>query len=644
MRQTQWNRRQALFAVGTSLACFSTTASARVASAGVANRGPRPNILWFVSEDNNPLMGCYGDPLARTPNLDAFAKRSVLYENAFSTSPVCSTSRFTILTGLYPESCSPAQHMRSTVAQLPKEIIPYPTLMREAGYYCTNNFKTDYNCSVDPQEIWDESSAKAHWRNRPQGAPFMAVFNYFTTHESQIFFETKGSITPSDVRVPGYLPDTPEVRGDIASYYNRMEILDRQFGERLAQLEADGLAEDTIIFYYSDNGGVFPRSKRYAYDEGLRTALMIHVPPKWQHLVDAPPGSRVKAPVTYADLAPTLLSIVGRPALPYMQGRALLGPYARPPLEFAFGGRNRMDENYDFVRSVTDGRWRYIRNYTPERPWGMHGSFEWLAKGYQSWEREKIAGRLDSDRLRFFQSKPYEELYDLSTDRDQLKDLSKDPAAQGQLIRFRAALDRHMLAICDNGFIPEGAPEEGYWNSRDRTRYPLERLMTIGAAAAQRDRKNLGLFERSLTDANPIVRYWAVMGLLMLGEAAGAQKPQLLALLRNDPSVQVRIVAAQAVAPFAAKEAVAFLGGVATSEQSFEIPLQAVAALTALGGLARPALPALKLTAKSSNEYVGEASRYAVARLEGTYTPATVTFDLDAISKPFRGEIPPPTP
>src|SRR6218665_223502 len=307
--------------------------------------GPRPNILWIVSEDNNPFIGAYGDKLARTPAIDGLARAGILYRNVYSTAPVCAPTRFSIITGVHPESAGPAHNMRAQ-AQLPEWLKGFPTYLRQAGYYCTNNAKTDYNSNLVADKIWEESSGKAHWRNRPANAPFFTVFNTMTTHESQIFQPLDGTVKPEDVRVPAYLPDTPTVRRDIATYYNRMEAMDGEIAAKLAELDAAGLAEDTIVFYYSDNGGVLPRSKRYCYDEGHRCALVVRVPAKWRHLAPAAAGSAIAAPITWIDLAPTVLSIASVTAPRHLQGTAFLGRDAERPKPYAFGMRNRMDERY----------------------------------------------------------------------------------------------------------------------------------------------------------------------------------------------------------------------------------------------------------------------------------------------------------
>lgn len=596
----------------------------RMGQAAVAAGTDRPNILWLVSEDHSPFIGAYGDKIARTPVIDALAKRGVLYRNAYANAPVCAPSRFGILTGCYPESCGPAQHMRA-VAKLPELLRTYPEYLRTAGYYCANNDKTDYNCDVDPRRIWNDSSNTAHWRNRPTDTPFMAVFNYMTTHESRLFkpTPTTGAVTPDQVRIPAYLPDTPAMRTDFASYYNLITQMDAQIGERLADLEADGLADDTIVFYYSDHGGALPRTKRYCYDEGLRAALVVYVPPKWRHLCPVAAGSEVATPVSLLDLAPTLLSIVDIPKPAQMQGTAFLGSRLGRPASFAFGMRNRMDERYDFVRTATDGRYRYIRNYMPHRPWGMRGDFEWIAKGYQSWDTERLANRLNPVQARFFGPKPFEEFYDLETDPDQIDNLIAQPAQTARIARFRKALDAHMVAIRDNGFIPEGEASEGYWQSRNDAEYPLRSIMALAKAAARGETRNAARFQALLGHANPVMRYWAATGLVILGKESARAQGALAALASEDPSAAVRVAAAEALCSSGSMER--GLAALAESlPKSLPVPqrLMALNALDALGDAARPVLPDIRAVADDQNEYVVRAAGYLVAVLEGTYRPA----------------------
>lgn len=618
-----------------ALAGAPVAASAAVRPAGASER---PNILWLVSEDNNPYIGAYGDKRARTPTIDALARKGLLFRNVYSNAPVCAPSRFAILTGIYPESCAPANQMRA-IAKLPKDFRTYPELMRQAGYFCTNNAKTDYNCDVDPAAIWDVEGAEGHWRKRPAGKPFMAVFNYETTHEIQLFKVNPGHMTPDGVKdaIPPFLPDTPGIRQDFASYYNLMEKMDAQLAQRLAELEADGLADDTIVFYYSDNGGVLGRSKRYCYDEGLRCALVVYVPPKWQHLMPAKPGSKLTSPVSFIDLAPTVLALAGMTQPPQMRGRPLLGQAVRPQ-SYAFGMRNRMDERIDFQRTVTDGRWRYIRNYMPHRPWGQHQAFEWLAKGYQDWEQAHRDGTLTPVQDRFFQTKPFEELYDLHADPHEIENLAPLPAHQNMLLNLRRAVDDHMFAVRDNGFLPEGMAGEGWFESRNERLYPLRQVMDLAVIAARGEASGLPTLQDGLASPVEVLRYWAATGLLILGKDARAAWPALEAAMRTDASPYVRLVAAEALARYAdPREPVAFLAGLVDAPPSWQIQLHALNALTFIGESALPALPSVRRAAESEQEYVRSAGRYLGAILDGSYKPSMPIFDLEYMMRRARG-------
>ena len=594
----------------------------------------RPNILWIVSEDNNPFIRAYGDQLARTPTIDALAASGVLFTRTYSNAPVCAPSRFGILTGVYPESCAPANQMRA-VAKLPKDFKPYPQLMREAGYFCTNNAKTDYNCDVDPAAIWDVQGVDAHWRKRKDARPFMAVFNLDTTHESKIFSTTTGAVTPEMVTLPAFLPDRPEIRQDYASYYNLMEKMDWQVGKLLADLKADGLDQDTIVFYYSDNGGVLGRSKRYCYEDGLRCAMVVHAPPKWQHLLPAEPGKRFDPPVSFIDLAPTVLALAGVRQPAQMKGQPLLGSRSRATRRFVFGMRNRMDERIDFIRTVTDGRWRYIRNYMPHRPWGQHQAFEWQARGYQAWQAEHLAGRLNPVQNRFFETKPFEELYDLQADPEEVRNLAADPSRAKVLDTLRRALDRHMIEINDNGFLPESMQGEGYFESRDPSVYPLHRIMALAAVAARGGSGDVPQLLSALRSPLAVERYWAATGLLIRGKNAAPAASALRAAMLQDPSPLVRVVAAEASAGLGqGAEAVGVLASLVDSGDVWPVRLHALNALTFLDkDLSAAARPAVDRAAQDTKEYVRNAGRYLQAVLEGTFTPASQIFDAEFIAK-----------
>lgn len=600
------------------------------APTGVTEGRPRgrPNVLWFIADDPSPYIGAYGDDAARTPAIDQLAREGVLFEVTYCPAPVCAPSRFAYVTGLHPESAGPAQHMRAT-AQLPSFIRGFPEYLRTAGYYTTNNAKTDYNADIDLAATWDESSATAHWRNRPAGAPFFAQFTSMTVHESQLFDAPEGVTRPEDVEVPPYLPDTPTARRDLARYHDRMAQMDAELAARLRELDEDGVADDTIVFFFSDNGGVLPYSKRYATEHGLRIPLIVKVPDRWSHLAPRPAGSRVRAPVHGVDLPPTALTAAGVEVPDHMQGRSFLGGDVRWR-KYTFGQRDRMDERYDLQRAVRDKRFLYIRNYMPHRPYGQHNAFMWQLASYQEWEQLHLDGRLDRASERFWRPKPAEELYDLRSDPDAVENLihRKDDDLRAVRRRLRRALDEHLIDTNDNGFIPEGHPLEGYGPSRRKGAYPLRRVMATAALAIERDPDNLGRLRRALRHDHDVVRFWAAQGLLMLGGRAEPAAGALATALEDDPSVHVRIPVAEALARLGhTGRSVPFLAETVDTHQNDRVRLQALNALTWVGVAALPHKGVIERAAASTDEYVRAAARYLDAVLSGTYTPTT---DLSA--------------
>ena len=319
----------------------------------VAAENSRPNILWITSEDNGPQLGCYGDSYAQTPNLDQLAARGMIYLNVWSVAPVCAPARTALISGLYPSSTG-SEHMRSMV-KLPAHMKMFPQFLREAGHYCSNNSKEDYNLEK-PGKVWDESSNKAHWKNRAPGQPFFAVFNHVVTHESQIRKRPhQFKHDPAKVRIPRFHPDALEVREDWAQYYDKMTEMDALAGANLRELEKAGLAEDTIIFYFGDHGPGMPRCKRWPYNSGLHVPLIVYFPPKFRHLApnDYRTGGKSDRLVSFVDFAPTVLKLAGIKAPEWMQG----APLNAPAPQFLHGLRGRMDERYDMVRSVRDKRY-----------------------------------------------------------------------------------------------------------------------------------------------------------------------------------------------------------------------------------------------------------------------------------------------
>ena len=562
----------------------------------------RPNILCLVSEDNGPFLGCYGDPAARTPNLDALAEKGIVFESCYAM-PVCAPSRFTIISGMYPATCGPAHNMRAS-GKIPAMLKGFPAYLRQAGYYTTNNSKTDYNAPINIRETWDACGKQAEWRQRPTPeTPFFSVYNHEMTHESCLFPNDKRvpRVTPTDpakMRVRPYQPDTPEMRADLARQYDCLAEMDRQVGEKLQALEAAGLTEDTIVFYYGDNGGITPRSKRFLHASGTHVPLIAYFPSKWRHLAPAAPGARVAAPVHFVDFAATLLAVAGveRPA--YMQGIPFAGVAKVTPRAYAFCSRDRMDERYDMVRSVTDGQWLYIRNFRPEIPYVEPLSYMFRARGYQSWARLAEEGKLTPATAMFWGRKPSEELYDIKADPDNTVNLAGKAEHAERLDALRQALAAQMIENSDNGLLPEGCVEEGYDASRRPGAWPVERVLATALLASANDATQLPALVRAAADESMPVRWWAAIGCAILGKRAGAAEAALKPLL-TDPSRFVRVAAADALARQGRLEiALPVLEQAMQDLGSPWCSLQACNALDRLGEAARPLLPSIQAFAK----------------------------------------------
>lgn len=508
-----------------------------------------PNILWIVSEDNSPFIGAYGDSFATTPHLDNMALEGALYKNAFATAPVCAPARCTLITGVYPNATG-TQHMRSNYP-IPDHIKFFPRYLREAGYYTSNNAKKDYN-TIDQPEAWDESSNKATYKNRRPNQPFFAVFNLGISHESSLHQPLENlNHDPEKVPIPPYHPHTKDMKYDLARYYDKIEQMDSQVGKILKELEEAGLAENTIVFYFSDHGGVLGRSKRFMYESGLHIPLIIRFPKRYEKLAPVNPGSKTDRIVTFVDFAPTVLSLAGISIPKYIHGAAFLGKQEGPEREYAFGFRGRMGDRIDMIRTVRDKKYRYIRNYMPHKIYGQYIDYLWQAPSMQSWETAFEAGELNEVQSKFWKPKPVEELFDIEADPHNINNLADQPQYKKTLIRMREANRQWQREIKDVGFMPEAMISEiankitlyEYTRSNE---YSLEKIMKIAEMASSRNPLLLNDIIIRLSDKEPIIRYWAVIGCIILEQKSAPAKNILMNLL-HDPEISIRISAAEAL-------------------------------------------------------------------------------------------------
>ena len=517
-----------------------------------------PNILWITSEDNSPFLGCYGDRFATTPNLDKLAAKGIRYTHAFANAPVSAPSRNTIITGMYSSSLG-CENMRSDYP-VPSFVHLYPYYLKKAGYYTTNNAKKDYN-TVDQPEVWDESGSRAHYNNRKEGQPFFAVFNSLISHESCLHNSIPSMQLrhrPSEVPIPPYHPKTDEMKHDWAQYYDKVEDMDGWVGKLLKELEDAGLAENTIVFYYSDHGGVLGRSKRYLFESGLHVPLIVYLPEKYRRLAKESPGTSTDRIVSFVDLAPTLLSIAGIDIPEYMQGNAFLGMQQKEENKYAYGYRGRMDERIDLVRTVRSKQYRYIRNYMPHKIYGQFIDYLWKAPSMPSWQQEYKSGRLNEIQSRFWETKPVEELYDIQSDPHNVNNLANDSRYNGVLNELRSANREWIISSRDAGFIPEPMLEEisrtsTPYDYAHSSSYDIRKTLETAEMASMNDPKDKKILYERLSDQDPVIRYWAIMNVIISKQSTENIKADLIKLL-SDPYAHNRIAASDALYQLGEKE------------------------------------------------------------------------------------------
>jgi N-sulfoglucosamine sulfohydrolase len=440
----------------------------------------RPNIVWIVAEDLSPQhLGIYGGTGGKTPFLDSLAADGVYYSHAYSTAGVCAPSRAALITGAYQTAVGghnmrtlgmsqnaldayPPGH-KSYSAVIPADMKTYPELLRMAGYYTSNNSKEDYQFR-GPVTMWDESSNKAHWRNRKDSnQPFFSIFNLNISHESQVWVRADEPllVDPADVFIPPYYPDDSISRAVMARFITNAMRMDMQAGEIIQQLKDDGLYDNTIIFFYGDHGDGMPYAKRELYDRGLKVPLIIKAP-------FLEKGGQLNELVSFVDFAPTVLSLAGVEVPKSMQGQAFLGSQKAETRKYIYAARDRMDSEYDRVRAVSDGRFKYIRNYMPEKPNYQNIQYRLNNPLMIHLLELKEAGKLDTNQARWFaKSKPVEELYDTDVDPYEFNSLVEDPEYAEKLTELRAAHEQWLLDYPDLGAMNEQEMVKNWWGGKD---------------------------------------------------------------------------------------------------------------------------------------------------------------------------------
>ena len=572
----------------------------------------KPNILWITAEDMSATLGCYGDKYANTPNIDALAKESVRYTLAFATAPVCSPSRSCLITGCYAPSLG-THNMRSAFP-IPNSMTGFPSLLRKAGYYTSNNVKTDYN-TANWQEIikasWNESSGAAHFNKRNEKSDrFFSVFNLMTSHQSRTMVwpyekfvsDVQSKLSPGEIHdpkkalLPPYYVDTPVVRKTVARFYDSVAAMDKEVGQILKDLKKDGQADNTIVFFYSDHGSGMPRHKRALLDSGMHVPLMIRFPQKWQHLAPGKPGSTNDRLVSFVDFGPTVLSLVGIEVPREMQGVPFLGEQEGKPRTMVFGHRDRVDEVRDMSRSVRNQRFLYIRNFMPHLGYNQHTGWPDLGE-----IRHEFYAKTDEKTMTAAQwqfagpTRAVEELYDCQKDPLNLKNLATDPKHQTTLENMRQALAKHMLDNADFGVIPESElwkmiGSRTAWETAPKNRRTIKSVL---AAASKVGKADEAAFLKNLRSRNASIRYWGVMGLMERGDLSTGALGALTRAM-GDESTAVRIEAANALARHVHVDAGLPLLVALLQHEDMNTVLHACRTVENLGAKAKSAVPAMK--------------------------------------------------
>jgi len=450
---------------------FVLIAFSAIISCGSGNN-IKPNIVWLVAEDQSQyFFPFYGDNSVTLPNISQLLENGIVYDGMNSPYPVCAPARSAIITGMYPNSIGTgnmrAYHYNRTVrtdnesilgfpyysSKLAEQIKPFTQILRENGYYTTNNSKMDYNFKLR-EDAWDESSKEASWEKRNKDQPFFSVFNFGVTHESQIWLRDKQElkVDPNSLSVPPFFPNDSLTRHALAVNYSNLVEMDKQMGEIIDKLKDQGLYENTYIFFYSDHGGPFPRHKRAIYDTGSKVPLVIKFP------------KRIKVKekrnydfLNFIDFAPTILSIVGLEIPKVYQGIVFLGSKkSKNKRNYSYSASDRFDEVTDRIRAVKTKKYKYIRNYDTNKPHALNNSYRTQMALMRHLTALNESNLLSAEQKLWFNvPKNLEEFYDLENDPFELNNLIGEKKYSKEIENLRIQLDNWIDQINDPVNIPE---------------------------------------------------------------------------------------------------------------------------------------------------------------------------------------------
>ncbi len=524
----------------------------------------KPNILWLVVEDMSPLLASYGDETATTPTLDRFAKEGIVFTNAFSNGAQCSPARSTLISSIYAPMLATDFHREAR--EVPSDFF-FPKYLRQAGYYCTNNRKTDYNAKNYPKNIWNTSNEEASYLNRTdKGQPFFAVFNYTGTHTKRIATRntknrTPRAISPEAVELPPYLPNVPEIRDDIAWHYDSVSEMDNWVKKKLDELEESGEAENTIVFFYSDHGGCLPRGKAYVYDTGTRVPLMVRFPKKYEHLAKTTAPNRNDNLVGFVDFAPTLLNLIGKKQPEFMLGRPFLGKEIPEPKSELFLYRANQEQSFIPSRALTDGRYKLIWNFNSAYPNGTRQSYQWQMPSYQGWDNANILGNVTPLQKRFWEPTPALEFFDTQKDPYEIENLIENREHQEKITKLKTKLLELMVKEKDLGLYPWSMRRkdeaEPFYDYVRNTNQPVEAVIEAAALSSTATPADMNDINKYLQSDEPAIRYWATIGVLQMFERKFIDTtPQAVISNFKNPNenMEVRLMSAETMVKISRNE------------------------------------------------------------------------------------------
>jgi arylsulfatase A-like enzyme len=526
----------------------------------------KPNFVWLVSEDNSKdYLKLYNPKGASMPNVESLAQQGLVFNNALSNAPVCSTARTTLALGAYPAKLAMEYHRPYQRINLPNGLAPISEYLTKAGYHTTNNYKEDYNF-VEPAPHWSASVKGADWRNREKDQPFFHMQSWKTTHEHKLHFpesdiqDKPTKHDPKLVDLAPIHPDTELFRYTHARYLDQHQKVDTEIGVIIKQLEEEGVLEDTFVFFFGDHGGVLPGSKGYAYERGLNVPLVVRIPKNFRHLVhtdlQAKLETRVDGFVNFIDFAPTLLKLAGIEGSPLQDGKPFLSKElsleelnARDT-HFAFA--DRFDEKYDMVRTYRKGKYKYIRHYLPFNPDGLFSTYRYKQAAYREWKELYKKGELNDAQSAFFKVKPVEALYNVEDDFYETNNLASDPKTVETLVSMRTGLQEQLRKMPDLAFYPEyhlvKVAQDNVIGFGEAHQSEIKTLMSIADLSLKPFNKVKDQLIQALLSDNQWHRYWGLNTALSFSEQAMSLLPLIQKIKDEDSNNLNRSRAIQYIA------------------------------------------------------------------------------------------------